>query len=43
MRNNEFAIKTHFDTNYNNIGFLKHIFKLNDGTDTMFYDFKALS
>ena len=29
-------------TNYDNIGFLKHIFKLYDGTDTMFYDFKAL-
>ena len=29
-------------TNYNNIGFLKHIFKLNDGTDTIFYDYKSL-
>ena len=29
-------------TNYNNIGFLKHIFKLYDGTDTMFYDYKSL-
>ena len=29
-------------TNYNNIGFLKHIFKLYDGTDTIFYDYKSL-
>ena len=25
-------------TNYNNIGFLQHIFKLYDGADTMFYN-----
>ena len=29
-------------TNYNNIGFLQHIFKLYDGVDTMFYDYKSL-
>ena len=29
-------------TNYNYIGFLKHIFKLYDGTDTIFYDYKSL-
>ena len=29
-------------TNYNKIGFLKHIFKLYDGTDTIFYDYKSL-
>ena len=29
-------------TNYNNIGFLKHIFNLYDGTDTIFYDYKSL-
>ena len=29
-------------TNYNNIGFLKHIFKLYDGADTIFYDYKSL-
>ena len=29
-------------TTYNNIGFLKHIFKLYDDTDTMFYDYKSL-
>ena len=29
-------------TNYNNIGFLQHIFKLYDGADTMFYDYKSL-
>ena len=29
-------------TNYNNIGFLKHIFKLYDGADTMFYDYISL-
>ena len=29
-------------TNYNNIGFLKHIFKLYDGTDTTFYDYNIL-
>ena len=29
-------------TNYNNIGLLQHIFKLNDSTDTMFYDYKSL-
>ena len=29
-------------TNYNNIGFLKHIFKLYDDIDTMFYDYKSL-
>ena len=29
-------------TNYNNIGFLKHIFKLYDNTDTTFYDYKSL-
>ena len=28
--------------NYNNIGFLQHIFKLYDGTDIMFYDYKSL-
>ena len=28
--------------NYNNIGFLQHIFKLYDDTDTMFYDYKSL-
>ena len=28
-------------TNYNNIGFLKHIFKLYDDTDTMFYDYNS--
>ena len=29
-------------TNYNNIGFLLHIFKLYDGTGTMFYKYKSL-
>ena len=29
-------------TNYNNIGFLQHIFKLYDDADTMFYDCKSL-
>ena len=29
-------------TNYNNIGFLKHIFKLYDSADTMFYDHNSL-
>ena len=29
-------------TNYNNIGLLQHIFKLYDGVDTMFYDYKSL-
>ena len=29
-------------TNYNNIGFLQHIFKLYDDADTMFYDYKSL-
>ena len=29
-------------TNYNNIGFLKHIFKLYDSVDTMFYDYNSL-
>ena len=29
-------------TNYNNIGFLQHIFKLYDGADTIFYDYKSL-
>ena len=29
-------------TNYNNIGFLQHIFKLYVGADTMFYDYKSL-
>ena len=29
-------------TNYNNIGFLQHIFKLYDDVDTMFYDYKSL-
>ena len=29
-------------TNYNNIGFLKHIFKLYDSTDIMFYDYNSL-
>ena len=29
-------------TNYNNISFLKHIFKLYDGTDTIFYGYKSL-
>ena len=29
-------------TNYNNIGFLQHIFKLYDGADTMFYDYISL-
>ena len=28
--------------NYNNIGLLQHIFKLYDGVDTMFYDYKSL-
>ena len=28
--------------NYNNIGFLKHIFKLYDGTDIIFYNHKSL-
>ena len=28
--------------NYNNIGFLKHIFKLYDRADNMFYDYKSL-
>ena len=30
-------------TNYNNIGFLQHIFKLYDGADTMFYDYISLN
>ena len=29
-------------TNYNNIGFVIHIFKLYDGTGTMFYEYKSL-
>ena len=29
-------------TNYNNIGFLKHIFKLYDSADTVFYDYNTL-
>ena len=29
-------------TNYNNIGFLLHIFKLYDGAGTMFYEYKSL-
>ena len=29
-------------TNYNSIGFLLHIFKLNDGAGTMFYEYKSL-
>ena len=29
-------------TNYNNIGFLHHIFKLYDSVDTMFYEYKSL-
>ena len=29
-------------TNYNDIGFLKHIFKLYDGADTMSYGYKSL-
>ena len=29
-------------TNYNNISLLQHIFKLYDGVDTMFYDYKSL-
>ena len=29
-------------TNYNNIGFLKHIFKLYDDTDIIFYDYNRL-
>ena len=29
-------------TNYNNIGFLLHIFKLYDGVGTMFYECKSL-
>ena len=29
-------------TNYNNIGFLIHIFKLYDDADTMFYEYKSL-
>ena len=29
-------------TNYNNIGFLIHIFKLYDGAGTMFYEYKSL-
>ena len=29
-------------TTYNNIGFLRHIFKLYDDTDNMFYDYKSL-
>ena len=29
-------------TNYNNIGFLIHIFKLYDGSGTMFYEYKSL-
>ena len=29
-------------TNYNSIGFLKHIFKLYDNTDTMFYNYISL-
>ena len=29
-------------TNYNNIGFLKHIFKLYDGANTILYDYKSL-
>ena len=29
-------------TNYNNIGFLLHIFKLYDGAGTMFYEYKRL-
>ena len=29
-------------TNYNNIGFLKYIFKLYDGANTMLYDYKSL-
>ena len=29
-------------TNYNNIGLLKHVFKLYDSTDTMFYNYKSL-
>ena len=28
--------------NYNNIGFLKHIFKLYDSVDTIFYEYKSL-
>ena len=29
-------------TNYNNIGFLQHIFNLYDSVDTMFYEYKSL-
>ena len=29
-------------TNYNNIGFLLHIFKSYDGAGTMFYEYKSL-
>ena len=29
-------------TNYNNIGFLLHVFKLYDGVGTMFYEYKSL-
>ena len=29
-------------TNYNNIGFLLHIFKLYDGASTIFYEYKSL-
>ena len=29
-------------TNYNNIGFLQHIFRLYDGADTMFHDYISL-
>ena len=29
-------------TNYNNLGFLLHIFKLYDGAGTMFYEYKSL-
>ena len=29
-------------TNYNNIGFLLHLFKLYDGAGTMFYEYKSL-
>ena len=29
-------------TNYNNIGFLQHIFKLYDGAGAMFYEYESL-
>ena len=32
----------HQYTNYNNIGFLQHIFKLYNNTDNMFYEYKSL-